>query len=81
MSMFEEYGAFKITASVLFCLLLYKGICCGYPFEWHRLFDEVQKSIHNICFFKKIRKTGTKNFVYASFYKSFADHVISIPLV
>ena len=27
----------KITASVLFCLLLYKGLCCGYPFELHRL--------------------------------------------
>ena len=35
---------------VTFCLLLYKGICCGYPFELHRLVDAVQMSSHNICF-------------------------------
>ena len=31
-----------------FCLLFYKGFCCGYPFEWHLLFDAIKISTHNI---------------------------------
>ena len=37
-----------------FCLLLYKGKCCGYSFELHQL-DAIQMSTHNICLIKKIR--------------------------
>ena len=29
----------------------YKGICCGYPFELHRLVDAIQMNTHNICFY------------------------------
>ena len=35
-----------------FCQLLYKGICCGYPFELHRLVDAIQMGTHNMCFYK-----------------------------
>ena len=38
---------------VYFCLLLYKGICCGYSFELHRLVDAVQMSSLNICLYKE----------------------------
>ena len=31
----SDFIVLKITGSVLFCLLLYKGICCGYSFELH----------------------------------------------
>ena len=48
----DKFSSLRVTASV-FCLLLYKGICCGYPFELHRLVDAIQMSIHNICFYKK----------------------------
>ena len=44
------------TVYFLFCLLLYKGICCGYTFELHRLVDAIQMSIHNMCFFKGNQK-------------------------
>ena len=37
----KQIHSLKITASVLFCLLFYKGICCGYPFELHRLVDAI----------------------------------------
>ena len=30
-----------------------KGICCGYPFELHRLVTAIQMSTHNICFYKE----------------------------
>ena len=35
---------------------LYKGICCGYPFELHRLVDAIQMGIHNICLYKETDK-------------------------
>ena len=41
------------------CDFLYKGICCGYPFELHRLVDAIQMSTHNICLYKvDIKYTG-----------------------
>ena len=36
------------------CDFLYKGICCGYPFELHRLVDAIQMSTHNICLYKEV---------------------------
>ena len=39
-----------------FSLLLYKGICCGYSFELHRLVDAIQMSTHNICLYKENQK-------------------------
>ena len=39
-----------------FCLLLYKGICCGYPFELHQLVDAIQMSTHSICFSQESQK-------------------------
>ena len=38
---------------------LYKGICCGYPFELHRLVDAIQMGSHNICLFKETDKKYT----------------------
>ena len=38
---------------------LYKGICCGYSFELHRLVDAIQMSTHNICLCKEERKKYT----------------------
>ena len=36
-----------------FCLLPYKGICYGYPFELHQLVDAVQMNTNTICFYKE----------------------------
>ena len=48
---------------VYFCLVLYKGICCGYPFELHRLVDAIQMSTHNTCFYRiSEKKQQYKNF-------------------
>ena len=52
----KRFHSLKITGSVLFCLLLYKGICCGYSFELHRLVDAIQMSTHNICVYKENQK-------------------------
>ena len=52
----KRFRSLKITGSVLFCLLLYKGICCGYSFELHRLVDAIQMSTHNICVYKENQK-------------------------
>ena len=38
---------------------LYKGICCGYPFELHQLVDAIQMGIHNICLYKETDKKYT----------------------
>ena len=46
----SDFIVLKITGSVLFCLLLYKCICCGYSFELHRLVPTTY------AFIKKIRK-------------------------
>ena len=40
-------------------LSLYNGICCGYPFELHRLVDAIQMGIHNICRYKETDKKYT----------------------
>ena len=44
----SDFIVLKITGSVLFCLLLYKGIC--------RLVDAIQMSTHNICIYKENQK-------------------------
>ena len=49
----KQFPSLQNTASVLLCLFLYKGICCGYTFELHRLVDAIQMSTHNICFYNK----------------------------
>ena len=50
----KQFRSLQITTLVLFCQLLYTGICCGYPFELHRLVDAIQMSTYNICFYKGI---------------------------
>ena len=40
----------------IFSDFLYKGICCGYSFELHRLVDAIQTSTHNICLCKEVKK-------------------------
>ena len=45
----KRFHSLQITGSVLFRLLLYKGVCCGYSFELHRLVDAIRMSTHNIC--------------------------------
>ena len=52
----KKFHSLQITASVLFSLLLYKGICCGYSFELHRLVDAIQMISHNIYFYKENQK-------------------------
>ena len=49
----KKFRSLQITTSVLFSLLLYKGICCGYSFELHRQVDAIQMSTHNICLLYK----------------------------
>ena len=41
----------------IFSDFLYKGICCGYSFELHRLVDAIQMSTHNICLCKEEKST------------------------
>ena len=38
---------------------LYKSICCGYPFELHRLVDAIQMGTHNICLYEETDKKYT----------------------
>ena len=52
----KKFRSLQITTSVLFSLLLYRGICCGYPFELHRQVDAIQMSTHNICLCKESQK-------------------------
>ena len=40
----------------IFSDFLYKGICCVYSFELHRLVDAIQMSTHNICLCKEVKK-------------------------
>ena len=42
--------------AIFFSDFLYKGICCGYSFELHRLVDAIQMSTHNICLYKEVKK-------------------------
>ena len=42
----KKFCSLQITTSVLFYLLLYKGICCGYSFELHRQVDAIQMSTY-----------------------------------
>ena len=37
----------------------YKSICCGYPFELHRLVDAIQMGTHSICIYKEVAKQYT----------------------
>ena len=52
----KKFSSLQITTSVLFSLLLYKGICCGYSFELHQQVDAIQMSTHNICLCKESQK-------------------------
>ena len=65
----KKFRSLQITASVLFSLLLYKGICCGYSFKLHRLVDAIQMSSHNICFYKD----NQKKVALSSLNKSYSD--------
>ena len=52
---------------VYFCLFLFNGICCGYPFELHRLVDAIQMNTTTYAFIrnsdseKKTKKTSHKH--------------------
>ena len=52
----SDFVVLRLQAVYFFCLLLYKGICCGYSFELHRLVDAIQMSTHNICLYKENQK-------------------------
>ena len=54
----KQFHSLQITASVL-CLLLYKDIWCGCPFEVHRLVDAIEMSTLNICNYKENKKKIT----------------------
>ena len=65
----KKFSSLQFTASVLFSLLLYKGICCAYSFELHRPVDAIQMSSHNICFCKE----NQKKIALSSLNKSYSD--------
>ena len=44
---------FRLQSAYILSTFFYKGICCGYSFELHRLVDAIQMSTHNIGFFKE----------------------------
>ena len=52
----KKFRSLQITTSVLFSLLLYKGICWGYSFELHWQVGAIQMSPHNICLCKESQK-------------------------
>ena len=52
----KKFRSLQITTSVVFSLLLYKGICCGYSSELHRQVNAIQMSTHNICLCKESQK-------------------------
>ena len=66
----KQFLSLQVTASVLFCLLFYKGICCRYPFDLHQLVDAIQMSTHNICFYEENQKE-----------KSHKHHQVSLLLI
>ena len=44
----------------IFSYFLYRGICCGYSFEYNQQVDAIQMSTHNIClYFIKAYVVGT----------------------
>ena len=60
------YIVFRLQPDCTFCLLLYKGICCGYPFELHQLVDAmhqqaIRMSTHNAGFYKENLKEKKNN--------------------
>ena len=57
----SNFIVFRLQPHCTFCLFLYKGICCGYPFELHRLVDAIQMSSYNICFYKENQKKSRKH--------------------
>ena len=49
--------AFNDAYAVLFSDFLYKNICCGCLFELPQLVEAIQRSIHNIFFYKSVDKS------------------------
>ena len=64
----KQFHSLQFTASVL-CLLLYKGICCGYSFELHRQVDAIQMGTHNICRYKENHKDKKHIKSFIDFFK------------
>ena len=52
----SNFVVFRLLAVYFFSTFFYKGICCGCPFELHRLVDAIQMSINSICFYKETQK-------------------------
>ena len=48
--------SYCMQPNTTFCLVLYKDICCEYPFELHQLVDVIQMSTHNICLYEENQK-------------------------
>ena len=52
----DQKRTYLMMTMRFFSDFLYKGICCGYSFELHRLVDAIQMSTHNICLCKEVKK-------------------------
>ena len=52
----SDFVVLRLQAVYFFCLLIYKGICCGYSFELDRLVDAIQMNTDNICLYKENQK-------------------------
>ena len=50
-------GIFNDTYTISFSDFLYKSKCCGYSFELPQFVEAIQRSIHNICFYKVADKS------------------------
>ena len=55
----SEKALFDDNYAFFWSNFIYKGICCGYSFELHRLVDAIQMSTHNICLYKEVKKKYT----------------------
>ena len=55
----KQFRSLQNTASVLLSACWKRHMCCGNPFELHRLVDAVQKSSHNICSYRENQEKRT----------------------
>ena len=47
-------SVFNDAYALLFSVFLYKIICCGFSFELPRPVEAIQRSTHNICYYKGV---------------------------
>ena len=65
-----------VFTSVPFCLL-FKGICCKYPFVLHGHVDAIEMGTYNICFYKENRNKKKTKKETKTTQTSYRHHLLS----